>query len=593
MMKNILFISHKSQQCGVYQFGFNIAKAIQKSKKYSFIYKECSSSEELMASARSLKPSVIIYNYHSLTLPWLQKQIMNKIKVPHIGIIHEVTQQVADRAENDFFDYHIAPDPTLLLNNPIVFKTGRLIPLYINTHTIPETPIIGSFGFGLKGKGFEKIITVVQEEYDSALIRLHIPFANFGDADGNQALAIAEHCKKLILKPGIQLSLSHEFLSQEQLLDFLAQNTVNAFFYEKYDDRGISSVIDYALAVQRPIVITKSNMFRHVIGAKPSICIEDLSCKQIINNGIQPLSHFCQEWSEANFIWDYERIIDKVLREPLKKKNNAKIFLFLTRVRNKVYKILGRQPIKVVTNKWVQQIENKHVESLPSSEKNTYDPVIIPDGISLNRILDDAARAQYKPAIEKLFTLLPELMARKIPEANVQQAFVFDTVHKFAAKFAAPKILCVGSYEDTAAAGLKQIGYQMAEIDPVLNYDLEEYFNRPSTMKGSYDIIFSTSVLEHVQDDELFMTQIVELLAPGGIAVLTCDYNDQYKPGDPIPDVDFRFYTQKDFRQRILPLLKGCSLVDEPQWDCPNPDFIYAGYYRYTFATLVFQKEKE
>jgi hypothetical protein len=30
--------------------------------------------------------------------------------------------------------------------------------------------------------------------------------------------------------------------------------------------------------------------------------------------------------------------------------------------------------------------------------------------------------------------------------------------------------------------------------------------------------------------------------------------------------------------------------VDEPQWDCPNPDFVYAGKYRYTFATLVFQK---
>jgi hypothetical protein len=53
-----------------------------------------------------------------------------------------------------------------------------------------------------------------------------------------------------------------------------------------------------------------------------------------------------------------------------------------------------------------------------------------------------------------------------------------------------------------------------------------------------------------------------------------------------------RFYTQKDFLERLLPLIKDCSLVDVPQWDCPNPDFVYAGC-RYTFATLVFRKDKQ
>jgi SAM-dependent methyltransferase len=136
------------------------------------------------------------------------------------------------------------------------------------------------------------------------------------------------------------------------------------------------------------------------------------------------------------------------------------------------------------------------------------------------------------------------------------------------------------------------MGYAVEEIDPLLNCDLNTFFRRRSTAKGSYDIVFSTSVLEHVPDDELFMKQIAGLLSPGGVAVLTCDYDDQYKPGDPIPSVDCRLYTQRDLKERILPLLEGCSLVDEPQWDCPNPDFTYAGFFRYTFATLVFQKRK-
>ena len=102
-------------------------------------------------------------------------------------------------------------------------------------------------------------------------------------------------------------------------------------------------------------------------------------------------------------------------------------------------------------------------------------------------------------------------------------------------------------------------------------------------------MIFATSVLEHVDDDELFMKEIAGLLAPGGVAILTVDFNDSFKPGDRIPSEDFRLYTQKDFKQRFLPILKNCSLVDTPQWDCPDPDFTYAGC-KYTFATFVFRK---
>ncbi len=578
--KSILIISHKEQRCGVYQYGRNIADALRKSKKYSFRYAECSGVNEFSSIVDSVGPAAIIYNYYPSTLPWLKRKNIRKIKVPHIGIIHEVTQQAADSADGSFFQYHIAADPTLLLKNPVVYKTGRLIPKYSNIYDLPGIPTIGSFGFGTAGKGFETLISTVQKEFDKAIIRLHIPFAAFGDSDGSEARAIAKRCKELILKPGIELLLSHDFLSQEQLLDFLAKNSMNAFFYEKNKGRGISSVIDYALAVQRPIAITKSNMFRHIYSTFPSICIEDASLKEIMNHGIEPLLKYCRDWNEENLIWDYERIVGKVL---LTKRISAPVQFM-----NRVKKALRGFETERMREFWIPAI-NEVDAGIRTVESGRYSVSSIPDVISFNRILDKAAREQYKPVIDDLFDVLPEMMAHKIPEANIQQAFVLDSVLKFALGSASPKILCVGSYGDTAAAALKRLGHKMDEVDPVLNYDLGTFMHKPSTIKGSYDIIFSTSVIEHVEKDELFITQIASLLAPGGVAILTVDFNDQYKPGAPIPHEDFRLYTQKDFKERLLPLLKDCSLVDAPQWDCPNPDFTYAGC-RYTFATLVFRK---
>ena len=63
-----------------------------------------------------------------------------------------------------------------------------------------------------------------------------------------------------------------------------------------------------------------------------------------------------------------------------------------------------------------------------------------------NRILDDAARGVYAPIIEVLFALAPEMMSRKIAEANVQQGFVLDTSLRIAGDMRAPRILCVGSH---------------------------------------------------------------------------------------------------------------------------------------------------
>jgi hypothetical protein len=594
----VLFISHIERQCGVYQYGYNIANALKHSSIYQFVYAECSNVQEVLTLVSNANPSLIIYNYHPLTMPWITRQSLNQLKIPHIGIIHEVTQDVADSANSALFDYHIAPDPTLFLNSPIVFKTGRLIPTYSNTYQTPSTPVIGSFGFGLQGKGFERLILRVQEEYDEAVIKLHIPFAAFCDRIGQKSLSVAQRCRDLLYKPKIRLIMSHEFLDQDQLLNFLAQNSVNAFLYEEQEDRGLSSVIDYALAVQRPLAISKSSMFRHIRSAKPSVCLENTSLIKIIENGVTPLQGFYKEWSLANIVWDYERIVSRVLQIELDRGQRELSYVCKGAFSNSVRTFARRALSNVLSRK---SRPEKATSCIRQDSMNTmlniqmlateYLPFAVPNVACYNRILDDSAREQYKSVIALFFAITSDIIYRKIPEANVQQAFVFDTVTKIVRGFSNPRLLCVGCFEDSAAYSLEQFGYRIDGIDPVLNYDLNTFLRKPSTVPGSYHVIFSTSVIEHVENDELFLEQIASLLAPGGTAIITCDYNDQYKQGDPIPSEDFRLYTQKDFRERLLPLLTDCELVDDPQWECAAPDFTYAGC-RYTFASLVFRKNQ-
>jgi hypothetical protein len=638
--ESILIVSHQKALCGVYEFGRAVADALAASRRYDFVFAECGGPDDYHAAVATHDPAAIIYNFHVTTLPWLKRGVIARHAGPHVGLIHEVTQEVADQFDTQLFDFAIAPDPTLLLRNPKVFKTGRLIARYENNRPPPSVPRIGSFGFGTPGKGFEALVARVQDEFNEAIIALNIPFATFADADGTNARAIAERCRQTIRKPGIVLEIDHKYMSSLEVLDFLARSSLNAFFYEAQGGRGVSSAVDNALAVGRPIAVTKSSMFRHVHHVRPPVTVDDQRLTDILARGFAPVAGLSREWSAENLVWDYERIISAVLatRAGTKRGFVGKVagrlratdaFQAVEEIGARVGRKLAPSARAVVetlessppgrrlrdavqahprlkanlrsirtrvaradapatTGDWIPTTgDDSHLRISQRGQVERYLPV--PRVQGLNRILDQPAFAIYQPAVDYLFRHMPEVMARKIPQANIQQAFVLDTVMRLVAGIERPELLSVGSYEDTAALALMLSGRRVDEIDPVLNYDLSTYMTKPSCKRGSYHAVFATSVIEHVADDERFLREIEELLAPGGVGVITCDFNDSYKPGDPLPAEDRRFYTQRDLRERMLRVLSRCALVDEPHWDCQAPDFSYGGC-QYTFASFVFRK---
>ena len=175
--------------------------------------------------------------------------------------------------------------------------------------------MIGSFGFATNGKGFEKIIDLVQKEFDEAIIRLNIPFAKFGDTEGKRAMEIASECKKRLSKKLIKLEINHSYFSKEELLTFLSSNTINIFLYDDMENRGISSATDWGLASGRPIAISNSRLFRHLLNCKPSICVDNRKLTEIISNEIRPIEHLYTEFSAEVILWEYEKMLKDVFEK--------------------------------------------------------------------------------------------------------------------------------------------------------------------------------------------------------------------------------------------------------------------------------------
>jgi hypothetical protein len=205
-----------------------------------------------------------------------------------------------------------------------------------------------------------------------------------------------------------------------------------------------------------------------------------------------------------------------------------------------------------------------------------------------NRILNDEDRENLKDIIDLMFRTTPEMMNRKIPRANVQQAFgvfgVMECAHKD------DDTLCIGSYEDTCADTLIKLGYKVTCIDPEINYDLHTFKQLNGDKK--YGVIFSISVMEHTKDDLEFIQDICDLLNYNGTAIITTDFLEGYNPINK-PHFAEKFYTKSYLEDKILPILvsNDCYLNSEPNW-VGTPDFEYQGF-KYNLATLVFQKVGE
>jgi hypothetical protein len=303
-MTNVLFLNHSEQACGVYQFGKRVYTLASRESKVNYIYRELNSKEEYDRILREVNPEFIVYNWYPVTMGWLtEDMVANNKSTKHYFIFHD--GHVRQNFDMYLFSGAIGRDIDFPSEKVVILPRPLLE--YNGTYPQNEIPTIGSFGFGGWHKGFHDISRHVSRSYSKAIINILMPYAYFGDKDGIETRKIAEYCHTLNTYPDIKINISHDFRSDDAVLEFLAGNDLNIFLYVS-SCQGLSSVIDYALSVKRPIAVRDDPMFKHMYN--DNVALEKKSVKEILENGIAPLQEFYDRWNPNNYAKEVDKLYD-------------------------------------------------------------------------------------------------------------------------------------------------------------------------------------------------------------------------------------------------------------------------------------------
>ena len=298
----VLCVNHRDKQCGVHQFFKRLTEPLLKSQNFDVYYIDPGDVSEFDYWLAQINPSIILFNYYTgATMPWLTPQKVSALKARAkcLCVFHEVN------IDHMGFDLIFHQDPT---NTDERFvNLARPIPTFKSFYDDNDTPMIGSFGFGLGGKGFTRLTALVSQQFERAHIRINIPFAKFGDENGQGARDWAKSARDCLTNENVTLEVTHDFMDEPQLLDWLAHNDINCFLYDENYGRGISGTLDYALAVRRPIAITKSWQFKHIWHYDDSFLVENHQIPHILDRGVSHLEKFHHIWGDTAVRESFEK----------------------------------------------------------------------------------------------------------------------------------------------------------------------------------------------------------------------------------------------------------------------------------------------
>lgn len=258
-----LFLNTLQARCSIHESGAMAYRALQNSDRYVLDYQELSRSNRRISRAYDF----YIFNYHDFTsMSWLDTRCIRRLPGFKMTLVLEVApNDPFVRVSPDDFDAYLVLDPSMARVSSRVYAFPR--PLE-SSPDLPESkpppiPLIGTFGLPTGGKGFDKVVLAVNREFESAVIRMNIPMGDYIDSDAPQRLSQEILRYRRLARPGVELVVTHDFMSKPDLIRWCAANTLNCFLYDR-SMPGLSATTDQAIVSGRPLAVSTNETFRHI-----------------------------------------------------------------------------------------------------------------------------------------------------------------------------------------------------------------------------------------------------------------------------------------------------------------------------------------
>lgn len=305
--KHIVFLNcKKSRQggiCSIYESGLQVYNALKSKFNIRYI-------EDIKANSAPI--DILLVNYHHSIH---KVEIAAHNKPLCIAMVLEVPLHSNDLTDysHKSYDKHMIMDPSFTTLNSSIYSFPRpLLPFDCTLSNQTNIPLIGSFGLATMGKRWDLIVEQVNKEYDRAIIRFNIPFASHVPNYQNNIDAVIKSIKP---KKGIEVRITHDQMTQEELIKWCSENTINVFFYfrEKELVSGLAAVTDQAIAAGKPILITADKTFRHVHAYldRPDDVYPNIGIREAIERTQSPVLRMKEAWSITAFAKTFGEMISK------------------------------------------------------------------------------------------------------------------------------------------------------------------------------------------------------------------------------------------------------------------------------------------
>jgi hypothetical protein len=302
--KKLLFVNTPKAVCSIHESGLMVYNCIIGSKEVSIDYIEIDEHHLVLPS----NYDIYLFNYHIVTTGWLDTASVNALPGLKGTIILEILPNDPFIYCSPFdFDFYCVLDPSMTFKHKKVFVFPRPLESYNGSLQKEEhqIPIIGSFGFATKGKGFEHVVRAVNKEFDKAVVRINIPHGSYTDPSHAFAHELAQMCKELA-NPGIEVIITHDFMDKAALIQWCNRNTLNCFLYDR-NMPGLAATTDQAIVSEQPLSISENNTFRHITKyIKP---YPHLSLREAIATTKPIVKQIKQDWSQHNFLKHFEAML--------------------------------------------------------------------------------------------------------------------------------------------------------------------------------------------------------------------------------------------------------------------------------------------